>query len=163
MQDVTNPVSLPALIIGICWIFFLSLTLHNISFFTRWVQTDHPQPSSTCQNFPGISIYFPRCQSILILTRTTDHRRWVTMVNCRWKLQINLKFTMTKLHLNYSTSRVPNIIFILRDTMYEGCPESVQTLKIARHCVDLAGRGKCYPLVMSLTNCVAKTALLYLA
>jgi hypothetical protein len=46
---------------------------------------------------------------------------------------------------------------------YEGCPESVRTFKIARHCVDLAGRGKCYSLVMSLTNCVAKTALLYLA
>jgi hypothetical protein len=47
--------------------------------------------------------------------------------------------------------------------MYVGCPESVRTLKIARHCVDLTGRGKCYSLVMSLMNCVAKTALLYLA
>jgi hypothetical protein len=47
--------------------------------------------------------------------------------------------------------------------MYVGCAESVRTLKIARHCVDLAGRSKCYSLVMSLTNCVAKTALLYLA
>ena len=33
----------------------------------------------------------------------------------------------------------------------------------SRHCVDLAGRGYCYSLVMSLTNCVAKTALPYLA
>jgi hypothetical protein len=47
--------------------------------------------------------------------------------------------------------------------MYVGCPESVRTLKIARHCVDLTGSGKCYSLVMSLTNCVAKTALLYFA
>jgi hypothetical protein len=46
---------------------------------------------------------------------------------------------------------------------YMGCPESFRTLKIARHCVDLVGRGKCYSLVMSLTNCVAKTALPYLA
>jgi len=42
---------------------------------------------------------------------------------------------------------------------YMGCPESFRTFKIACHCVDLAGRGKCYSLVMSLTNCVAKTAL----
>jgi hypothetical protein len=48
-------------------------------------------------------------------------------------------------------------------TIYVGCPVSVRTLKIARHSVDLAERGKCYSLVMSLTNCVAKTALLYLA
>jgi hypothetical protein len=40
---------------------------------------------------------------------------------------------------------------------YMGCPESFRTLKIARHCVELAGRSKCYSLVMSLTNCVAKT------
>ena len=45
---------------------------------------------------------------------------------------------------------------------YMGCPESFRTFKIARHFVDLAGRGKCYSLVMSLTNCVAKTALPYL-
>jgi len=25
-----------------------------------------------------------------------------------------------------------------------GCPESFQKFKIARHCVDLAGSGKCY-------------------
>ena len=36
-------------------------------------------------------------------------------------------------------------------------------VQIARHCVDLEGRGKCYSPVMSLTNCVAKTALPYLA
>ena len=41
-----------------------------------------------------------------------------------------------------------------------GCPESFQTFKIARHCIDLVGRGKCYSLVMRLMNCVAKTALL---
>jgi len=45
MQDVTSPISIPSLIVGICWIFLLFLTLSNISFFTRWVQTDHPQPS----------------------------------------------------------------------------------------------------------------------
>ena len=33
---------------------------------------------------------------------------------------------------------------------YMGCPESFRTFNIARHCVDLAGRGKCYSLVMSL-------------
>ena len=43
-----------------------------------------------------------------------------------------------------------------------GWPEIFRTFKIARHCVDIAGRGKCYSLVMSLTNCVAKTALPYL-
>ena len=43
------------------------------------------------------------------------------------------------------------------------CPESFRTFKIARHCIDLAGRGKCYSLVMSLANWVAKTALPYLA
>ena len=48
-------------------------------------------------------------------------------------------------------------------TLYMGCPESFLTFKIACHCVDLAGRGKCYYLVMRLTNCVAKTALPYLA
>jgi hypothetical protein len=53
--------------------------------------------------------------------------------------------------------------FLGAATEYVGCPENVRTLKIARQCVDLAGRGKCYFLVMSLTNCVAKTALLYLA
>ena len=47
--------------------------------------------------------------------------------------------------------------------IHMGCPESFRTFKIARHCVDLAGRGKCYSLVMSLTNCVPKTALPYLA
>ena len=46
---------------------------------------------------------------------------------------------------------------------YMGCLESFRTFKIARHCVNLAGRGKCYSLVMSLTNCIAKTALPYLA
>jgi hypothetical protein len=53
--------------------------------------------------------------------------------------------------------------FVIAVFTYESCPESVRTLKIARHYVDLAGHGKCYPLVMSLMNCVAKTALLYLA
>jgi len=33
-----------------------------------------------------------------------------------------------------------------------GCPESFRTFKIARHCVDLAGHGKCYSLVMSLAR-----------
>ena len=47
--------------------------------------------------------------------------------------------------------------------IYMGCPESFRTFKVARHCVDLTGRGKCYPLVMSSMNCVAKTALPYLA
>ena len=47
--------------------------------------------------------------------------------------------------------------------LYMGCPESFRTFKIARHCVDLAERGYCFSLVMSLTNCVAKTALPYLA
>ena len=41
---------------------------------------------------------------------------------------------------------------------YMGCPESFRTFKIDHHCVDLAGRDKCHSLVMSLTNCVAKTA-----
>jgi len=45
---------------------------------------------------------------------------------------------------------------------YMGCPESFLTFKIARDCLDLAGRGKFYSLVMILTNCVAKTALPYL-
>jgi hypothetical protein len=52
---------------------------------------------------------------------------------------------------------------IIRTDKYVGCPERVRTLKIARQCTDLAERGKCYSLIMSLTNCVAKTALLYLA
>ena len=46
---------------------------------------------------------------------------------------------------------------------YMGCPESFWTFKIARHRVDLVGCGKCYSLVMSLANWVAKTALPYLA
>jgi len=46
---------------------------------------------------------------------------------------------------------------------YMGCPESFRTFKIARHCFDLAGRGKCCSLVMSFTNCATKTALPYLA
>ena len=51
----------------------------------------------------------------------------------------------------------------IKRATYMGCPEIFRTFKIARHCVDLAGRGKCSSLVMSLTNCVAKTALPYLA
>jgi len=43
--------------------------------------------------------------------------------------------------------------------IHVGFPESFRTFKIARHCIDLAGRGKCYSLVMSLANWVAKTAL----
>jgi hypothetical protein len=30
--------------------------------------------------------------------------------------------------------------YFLESCTYVGCPESVRTLKIARHCVDLAGR-----------------------
>jgi len=52
---------------------------------------------------------------------------------------------------------------LLQKFTYMGHPESFRTFKIAHHCIDLAGRGKCYSLVMSLTNCVAKTALPYLA
>ena len=70
------------------------------------------------------------------------------------------------LHFHFSVNisgmggiQSPSISFCL----YMGCPESFRTFKIARHCVDLAGCGKCYSLVMSLTNCVAKTALPYLA
>ena len=53
--------------------------------------------------------------------------------------------------------------FMLVWLIYMGCPESFRTFIIARHCVDLAGCCTCYSLVMSLTNCVAKTALPYLA
>jgi hypothetical protein len=76
--------------------------------------------------------------------------------------------TVVKFHiLDFSLIFLNTYRFLFKshsnNTLYEGCPESVRTFKIARHCVDLAGRSKCYSLVMSLTNCVAKTTLLYLA
>lgn len=50
-------------------------------------------PSSTCQNSPGIFIYFPRCPSILKLTRTTDQSRGrltLSTVDENYKLTLNL-------------------------------------------------------------------------
>ena len=50
-------------------------------------------PSSTCQSSPVISIYFPRCPSILILTLKTDHRRGrltLSTVDENYKLTLNL-------------------------------------------------------------------------
>jgi hypothetical protein len=71
----------------------------------------------------------------------------------------NSKFPVDTGFLSNNTSMATAILVIA----YMGCPESFRTFKIARPCVDLAGRSKCYSLVMSLTNCVAKTALPYLA
>jgi len=62
-----------------------------------------------------------------------------------------------------SRQRLIILFYCPTNAIYMSCTESFRTLKIARHCVHLAGRGKCYSLVMSLTNCVAKTALPYLA
>jgi len=62
--------------------------------------------------------------------------------------------------LSHST---PSSTEVKNKKSYTGCPESFRTFKIARHCVDLAGRGKCCSVVMSLANWVAKTALPYLA
>jgi hypothetical protein len=54
---------------------------------------------------------------------------------------------------------VTKCTFAVSKVVYKRCPQSFRTFKIARHCVDLAGRGKCYSLEMSLANCVAKTEL----
>ena len=48
---------------------------------------------------------------------------------------------------------------------YMGCPESFRTFKIARHCVDLAGRGKCVASndfdELRRENCIALSCLVY--
>jgi len=51
-----------------------------------------------------------------------------------------------------NNDRASNIIMKELTKEYMGCPESLRTFKIARHCVNLVGRGKCYSLVMSLVN-----------
>ena len=88
-----------------CWTFLPSFTVLNISFFTRWVQTDHPQPSSAAhvKTFCLLSEMskYSDTDANNSLQKPTGY-----LVNCGWKLQINLQFTMTKIHPNYSTSRV---------------------------------------------------------
>jgi hypothetical protein len=81
-------------------------------------------PSSTCQNFPGISIYFPRCPSILILTRTDYRTRRVTLltVDENYKLTLNLLWRRSAWTIQLQEWQ--NIIFTAR--------HNVQKLKTTR-------------------------------
>jgi hypothetical protein len=67
-------------------------------------------PSLPQQHMSNFSRYF-YLLSEMSKYSDTDANNWLQkttgyIVNCGWKLQINLKFTMARIHLNYSTTRV---------------------------------------------------------
>jgi hypothetical protein len=130
-------------------------------------------------SFPQNILSTASCgESALFLTYCPASSFCSCLINCVYMCTVaalNTKYYLSYYYYYYyyyyyllqlsfhSVAAVLTLVTNKNKYTYVGCPESVRTLKIARHCVDLARRGKCYSLVMSLTNCVAKTALLYLA
>jgi len=105
----------------------------------------------------GNTVWFIKYESIIFPYAQT-HTHTHTHVNLKYILGLYIN---PKPNLGY------NILLVMcihththtNIDMYMGCPESFRTFKIARHCADLAGRGKCYSLVLSLTNRVALSCL----
>jgi len=91
--------------VGYSFSSWLYLIFHSSHDGSKLIIPNLPQ-----QHMSKLSSYFYLLSKVSKYS-DTDAKNWpqkrtAYIVNCGWKLQINLKFTMTKLHLNYSTSRV---------------------------------------------------------
>jgi hypothetical protein len=97
-----------------------------------------------------------------LTTRITNKTTQITNLEERWPCPVFANYTLA-FALQLRKKHGKPSVRVAKEIRSTRAVRKVSAFKIARHCVDLAGRGKCYSLVMSLTNCVAKTALLYLA